>query len=279
MKAVPVLVASAMIAVCLFLAHTNPVFAEVIVRESTPVASPNSVVTNPSVSSRHSERVAEAAASTNIAYQIQQLQQEILALRGLLEEQGFELRRLKQQRLDDYLDLDKRLSALFSRLPDAAIDSAAAGTKFTGIATANAAADASASSVQLPVADPAAVGERELYSEAINQLLNQQDYQGAREKFNRYLVAYPDGRHAPNAYYWQGQILLIEDDKSAAETVFTILIDRFPDHQKVPEAKYKLATIYFDQGKKSAARSLLNEVAAGDSDASRLAKSFLSSRF
>ena len=58
-----------------------------------------------------------SAAATNQAYQIQQLQQEVLELRGLLEEVSFELKRLKQQRLDDYLDLDKRLGELSNKTP------------------------------------------------------------------------------------------------------------------------------------------------------------------
>ena len=64
------------------------------------VASPQSVNTPPPVN------------APNAAYQIQQLQQEISELRGLLEEQGFQLKRLKQQRLDDYLNLDKRLTEI-----------------------------------------------------------------------------------------------------------------------------------------------------------------------
>jgi len=49
---------------------------------------------------------------TEMYYQLQTLQQEVATLRGIIEEQSYELSRLKQQRTDDYADLDRRLSEL-----------------------------------------------------------------------------------------------------------------------------------------------------------------------
>ena len=46
--------------------------------------------------------------------QMQQLQQEVMRLNGIVEEQANELRKLKSQSLERYVDLDKRLSALGS---------------------------------------------------------------------------------------------------------------------------------------------------------------------
>ena len=47
----------------------------------------------------------------NLFLQVQQLQQEVMRLNGLVEEQANELRKLKDQSLERYVDLDKRLSA------------------------------------------------------------------------------------------------------------------------------------------------------------------------
>src|SRR5690606_11660280 len=52
----------------------------------------------------------DAAGQAEIFFQLQTLQQEVLELRGIVEQQSHELRQLKQQRMDDYLDLDRRLS-------------------------------------------------------------------------------------------------------------------------------------------------------------------------
>lgn len=217
---------------------------------STPQAQPTTdpVVVESDVSSRN---------STNLAYQIQQLQQEVLELRGLLEEQAFELKRLKKQRLDDYLDLDKRLAELAEN----------------GNPVSDSAPPGDSALLQSGQSD------KELYRQGIDLLLNRQDYAGAKQKFGEYLKNYPDGLYVPNVYYWQGQILLAEGNPKVAETNFKSLLDRYPDHQKAPDAKYKLATIYFDEGKRAEAKSLLEEVANSESDVARLAKSFLSNQF
>src|SRR5690554_5229874 len=44
--------------------------------------------------------------------QLQALQTEVQSLRGIVEEQGYQIRRMEQEQRDRYLDLDRRLSAL-----------------------------------------------------------------------------------------------------------------------------------------------------------------------
>src|SRR5690554_6702217 len=45
-------------------------------------------------------------------FELQSLKEEVSMLRGMVEQQGYELSRLKQQQLDAYVDLDKRIVAL-----------------------------------------------------------------------------------------------------------------------------------------------------------------------
>jgi tol-pal system protein YbgF len=250
------------IAVFVILAQSSDVLAQAAVRDVAP-ARPSAIAI-PTTSAPVAVS-AGGQVSTNEAYKIQQLQQEILELRGLVEEQGFELKRLKQQRLDDYLDIDKRLTALSNNTHSATLDTKPSADLATTIVNSSSNNNTEA--------------EKALYRKAIDQLLNQQDYKGAQTSFEQYLDNYPQGSYAPNVYYWQGQIYLTESKKVEAEKTFTTLIKTYPDNQKIPDAKYKLATIYFDQGKKAQAKTLLQEVAASDSDASRLAKSFLANQF
>ena len=53
--------------------------------------------------------------------QIQQLQTEVQTLRGLIEEQGFELRKLQRDSLSRYTNMDERLSALESGASGSAV--------------------------------------------------------------------------------------------------------------------------------------------------------------
>jgi len=287
------------------LVYSSLVSSQAVVRDSSPVSSARPVTDNGAVSggaiavgagissSANGSPLANGSAevpvssvntpqpisSPNTAYQIQQLQQEISELRGLLEEQAFQLKRLKQQRLDDYLDLDKRLTEITRSNTPA--DQVSVDRPQNGSFSANTAkTDVERLSGVLPTAAPSSSEEgKKLYRKAIDQLLNQQDYSGAQNSFSNYLNKYPGGIYEPNVYYWQGQIYLTESNKSAAEKAFASLVDQYKDHQKTPDAKYKLATIYFDQGKKKEAKKLLNEVVASDTDASRLAKSFLASQY
>jgi tol-pal system protein YbgF len=301
MAAVVVLSASSLI-------YSSLAVSQATVRDSSPVTSNPSTRADASTNAVSSGAVASGIISTstnsasrvappqsvntpppvnspNAAYQIQQLQQEISELRGLLEEQGFQLKRLKQQRLDDYLDLDKRLSEITNS--NSVINTQAPSNqtannknsiiKQSSTASANTISGLSGS---LPVSSvDNSVEGKKLYRKAIDQLLSKQDYKGAQKSFSQYLDKYPRGVYVPNVYYWQGQIYLTESKKIEAEKAFTNLISQYRDHQKTPDAKYKLATIYFDQGKKAEAKKLLNEVVASNTDASRLAKSFLANQY
>jgi tol-pal system protein YbgF len=214
-----------------------------------------------------------ATAEASSVYEIQALQQEVQSLRGSVEEQAYAIKRLKQQRLDDYLDLDKRVSELVRQQQ---IASAAQNPQNN--ATIDPLGVAGGSVV---VSGPDAVignnsdAANTLYNEAISLLLDKQDYDGAKTKFAEYLDRYQGGQYTPNVYYWSGNILFANGEKKAAADNFELLISEYSAHSKVPDAQFKLARIYFDQGKKTEAREILDKVAASNTDAALLAKSFI----
>ena len=203
---------------------------------------------------------APANSQAEIFYQLQTLQQEVLELRGLVEEQAFELKRLKQQRLDDYLDLDRRLSALTGAAQ-------APGTEPNGTATS------SAQPSQVASADEAG-SYRAAYD-----LLKQRQIDQAVEAFNQHLIGFPQGKYAANAHYWLGEIFLLKNDLELARQWFTKLLDGFEGHRKVPDAKFKLGKVYDLMGDKAKAKRLLEEVAASGADASRLARNYLDQHY
>ncbi|MGS2717005.1 tetratricopeptide repeat protein [Eionea flava] len=228
-----------------------------------------------SIESTVGATTARSTTELSAIYEIQTLQQEIQLLRGMLEEQAYEIKRLKQQRLDDYLDLDKRVSEITQQ-------QAAASAVTTKPATITEGA-VSPESVLVSGAD-AVIGNNSevantLYNEGISLLLNEQDYDGAQTKFTEYLDRFAGGQYTPNVYYWKGQILFANGEKQAAADNFERLISEYSAHAKVPDAQFKLARIYFDQGKKAEAREILDNVAASDSDAALLAKSFIAANY
>lgn len=238
-----------------FAAASIPALAQVKVVDSQPVGSkPAPAVAAASVPS---------TGQGELFYQLQVLQQEVLELRGIVEEQMYELKRLKQQRLDDYVDLDKRIAALSGQ----------------AVSTAAVTDDLAAEPEVAGSADNSALDERELYRQAINLVLKEKDYDQAAEQFVTYLNNFPQGLYAPNAMYWLGEIYLLRGQLADSEIWFSRLLSDFSKHSKVPDAKYKLGTVYHQLGQNDKARKLLQEVAGSDSNAARLAADYLKKAF
>lgn len=190
-------------------------------------------------------------------YQLQTLQQEVQQLRGIVEEQAHELRQLKQQHMDDYLDLDRRLSQSGG--------AAAAPKGATGSTVVNGA--------------PVAKDELSDYRAAIDLVLKQQDYDNGIVALEKHLAQYPDGRYAANAQYWLGQIYLLKNQLEQARQWFVAMLQDHPSHQKAPEAKFKLGKVYDLLGDKAQAKALLEEVAASNTNAAGLAREYLRQNF
>lgn len=204
-------------------------------------------------------------------YQLQVLQQEVLELRGLMEEQAYELRRLKQQRLDDYLDLDRRLSQL-AQPGQQAPPGAASALRPQPETVAPRTED-------LPDPGPSPSDELASYRTAVDLVLNQRDFDGGLEAMKAYLDEFPRGHYAGNAQYWLGQIYLQQNELENSERWFSQLIRDFPSHQKTQEAKFKLGRVYHLMEDPERARNLLEEVANSGDAAAALAQDYLKQHF
>lgn len=210
--------------------------------------------------------------------QVQQLQQEIMRLNGKVEEQAHELRTLKDQSLERYVDLDRRVSALTTGGEPA--DAGAAG----GLATAAAAGDDTPTLSTGASSAKEQPGEADAYRSAY-ALVRGQQFDQAADAFNQFLRKYPSGRYAPNAHYWLGELYLVVQpaDLEASRQAFTLLLDEYPDNAKVPDAMYKLGRVHYMKGNRDRAREYLDRVIRdyGDSDnaAARLAQEFIDENY
>jgi len=211
--------------------------------------------------------------SSQLFFQLQTLQQEVQALRGLVEEQANMIRKLKQQRLDDYVDLDRRIAELSQ----------------SGIAAGNSGGPASGGgtsvspvSGQSPVPGSGGSGngadEKARYTAAY-ALLKERKVDDAIVAFKKHIQDYPQGKYAANAHYWLGEIYLLQGELSNAENEFSTLIKTYPENRKRPDAEFKLGKVYFQQSKKPEAKKLISEVAAGSSSVAPLAKTYLENNF
>ncbi|HQQ63327.1 MAG TPA: tetratricopeptide repeat protein [Pseudomonadales bacterium] len=195
------------------------------------------------------------ADSGSLYRQFQQLQEEVAALRGQVEEQAHEIQQLKQQRQEER----------------PASPSPAAGS-----ISPDTPAGTAAEKPQVPAARVTSSEGRDEY-EAAYAKLKTKDYDGAASGFKSLANKYPNSEYAGNSWFWLGFIYQTKGDLANSAKSFESLIERFPDHAKIDDAKFNLGKIYNQQGKAEKARTLLKEVAAGNSKSAPLAKSYLES--
>lgn len=229
----------------------------------------------PATTTSSAPRPADQGAA-NLLYQVQQLQQEVMRLNGIVEEQAFEIRTLKQQSLERYVDLDRRVSALSSGAVAAggAAAGGSSGTPAGGLAVGPSTSGSGAGSAQ--------PGEADAYRAAYS-LVRAQQFDQAVSAFNQFLNDYPAGKFAPNAHYWLGELYLVisPPDPESARQSFMLLVDQYPDNAKVPDALYKLGRVQFMKGNRDRSREFLDRVISqhGDTSAAKLAQEFLDQNF
>lgn len=217
---------------------------------------------------------APSSAQGMLFVQLQQMQEEIAQLRGMLEVQQNEIQRLKQEGLERYQDLDSRLSA------------ASSGRSVSQDSSATGAIDASGP-VQAPVGAPAqgaansqsADPEKEkLYYDAAFDLIKAKDFDKASQAFSAFLRKYPNSPYAGNAQYWLGEVNLAKGDLQGAGQAFARVSQAYPQHNKVPDSLYKLADVEIRLGNRDKANGILRQVIADypNSSAAQLAQRQLS---
>lgn len=228
---------------------------------------------------------AGASGQVELYRQLQSLQEEVMQLRGLVEEQSHQLQELRQQSLDRYMDLDRRLIGGAAAVPPAAAPAAGAPPLATGIEPINAqqppqAPASAASATAAAPAQAAPAGEQDAYKQAYAKLKGQQ-YTVAIQSFDAFIKDYPSSELIPNAHYWLGELHLVESPQNlnAADQSFAKLLSDFPQHAKAPDALYKQGKIAFMRGDKAKAKKLMqrviDEYGASGSSAPQLAKQFI----
>ena len=211
---------------------------------------------------------AASQANAGLFYMIQQLQREIRELRGQVEEQGNKIDRLTSQGRDRYVDLDQRILELSSRLESSG---SAASSGPEGSPEGN------GEPIESKEYRQPGQEEKAEY-QAIQKLIREQKaYDEAIGRLYDFIDKYPEGDLVVNAYYWLGEVYLVQPKLEQAKQAFTIVATRYRDHRKAPDAVYKLGITLDRQGEKEAARERMQTVIRDypDSNAADLARDYL----
>jgi tol-pal system protein YbgF len=182
--------------------------------------------------------------------QLQQLQQQIGQLQGMVEQQGFLIEKLQNDLRVRYTDLDQRLTAQQEMLRQQP-----AGTALPVPGAALPAA--------MPGTAPAAISaeEQKAWSSALGMYQS-----GGPDKAIPPMLAfvnrYPNSSQKPSAHYFLGQFYLGASvpNYDAALRQFNMVVTDFPNSPKAPDALYQIGAILDMQHKPQEARAKMLEL-------------------
>jgi tol-pal system protein YbgF len=226
--------------------------------------------------------------TVDLLNRITELQAEVQALRGQIEQQNFKLQELEKRNRDQYIDLDGRLARIESgqggnaaplmdadaiprapvdeRLP-ANIDGTELGTGFTDVEPElQAPIDAGLETAPATTADAGVIestadplDERTAYESAFDSL-KEGRYAEAARRFQGFLEQYPSGEYSPNAQYWLGESYYVTQNYQIALESFQRLLSQFPSSNKAPDALLKVGYCHYELKQWPQAESILNQV-------------------
>jgi len=201
---------------------------------------------------------------------MEQIQQELSDIRGLVESQEHQLSLIKQRQRNLYQDIDRRLNDLEIQggKPASAGTAAAvtAGSASSGLSSpvpppgASAAASGGAAPAVAVVA-PAGGDKngKQAYAQAFNSL-KEGKYQQAIIAFNNFQQSYPDSAYCANAQYWLGEAYSVTRDYKTALAEFQKVLAQYPQSNKVKDAMLKIGYTYYEMRDWGSAKSSLDAV-------------------
>ncbi|MCK5355250.1 MAG: tol-pal system protein YbgF [Methyloprofundus sp.] len=172
---------------------------------------------------------------------VERLQQEIQQLRGLLEEQAYEINNLKKRQKNSYLDIDQRLQQL---------------EKERGIVGEVTEYHDLAAPMQ---ASQSNVAEKAAFDKAFASVRSS-DYPQAIKLFKQFLQDYPAGEYSDNATFWLASTYKVVNDLAKAKPAFQRVYTQFPDSEKAGLAMMKLADIYAEENELQKAKQLYRQI-------------------
>ncbi|MNP19044.1 tol-pal system protein YbgF [compost metagenome] len=198
---------------------------------------------------------APASAQGQLFLQLQQMQDQLSRQQGIIEELQNDVARMKQESLERYQDLDRRIG---TGAPAEAPQNSPAG----GEAAAGAAAGAAAAQAPAASSEPGDPAKEKLYYDAAFDLIKAKDFDKASQAFNAFLRKYPNSQYAGNAQYWLGEVNLAKGDLQAAGQAFAKVSQAYPSSPKVADSLYKLGDVERRLGNTDRARGIFQQVAA-----------------
>lgn len=211
----------------------------------------------------------------NASVQTMQLQEQMRALQGQLEQIEYRIRKMEEDQARSAKDTEYRLQSLEQRAseqPVAAEPAAAPIVKppvqqhngYDINASAPPATGSDSSAQYEPEAKPAPKGfasSKEHYNHAF-ALMTDAQYADAAASFDSFIRKYPKDSLVPNAYYWQGESYYARRDFTKAAEGFRKGYEASPKGNKAPDNLLKLSLSLANLKRKDEACIVLKQISA-----------------
>lgn len=174
------------------------------------------------------------------------LKNEIESLTASIETNNLTISRSEEANQIRYVDLDKRIHLLETKL------------LFEENQVQEPAED-SINPLSGLVEEELDSGEFNLWSNSM-KLLDNSRYSEAAENLRLLILSYPDGTYTGDAYFWLGEIYLVQEMFEDSAEILNAFAIRFEQHPRKADGLYKLALARLSLDDLSSAQSLLQEV-------------------
>ncbi|MEH6648420.1 MAG: tol-pal system protein YbgF [Motiliproteus sp.] len=226
------------------------------------------------------------AALGELLMMLDQLQEEVGMLRGQVEQQQHQLKKMQVDQRDRYRDLDRRLSLLNQQTysaPATALPLTSLVEPASVGSGASATAASSTSSTPLVIVPPVAassptVSDSQAFKDAF-ALVRKSRFDQALTAFEQFLITYPQSTLTANVLYWTGEVHRAQSNPDLEKASFAYLqvIERYPNNAKVADAYYKLGLCYQGLKQTEKAKATMNKLIElfPDQVTAELARDFL----
>ena len=195
----------------------------------------------------------------SLVFQLQNIEALVSEQRGIIEELSYQVQVMQQEQKERYVDLDKRIQLL----------QAQAKTVVAASVTAQ------PTNKALALTDEAILAE---YNSA-TALMQERKFDQSIAQLAVFAKQHPDHPLTPNAWYWIGEIHLVQRNAAEATLAFKRIIADYAGHDKVPDSLYKLGVIAQQGADATAAQAYFERVLTEfpNTQSAKLAKARLES--
>jgi len=187
--------------------------------------------------------------TAEVVLQNQQLQQQIAELKGVIEEQNYQIQNLKEKQKLLYIDIDTRLVEL---------ESQTGGHDLTRQPVVSDNANNQAQTVEVDEGYDNSGLQTQVIQDKPKLSSYQDDYDiaFAHLRAGRFLVSarafegfiqnHPQNELTDNAYYWLGESYYVKRQYPQALAAFLSLTNKFPNSSKAPDSWLKIGYSYYE---------------------------------